>query len=129
MLLNKVLGRKSSTIGTLGITGLTMFLLIFVPLDHWSATALGVAGMSASSMTFNVIYVYTSELYPTEIRNMAFGLGTAGAKVGAIVAPFVATLSPHWIPSIIFATLPVIAACICFVLPETKGKKLQDHLD
>lgn len=129
MWLNKYAGRKTSTIGILATIGLTMFLLIFVPSDHWSAIVLGVAGMSASTMIFNVAYVYTSELYPTEIRNMAFGICTAGGKIGATIAPFVATLSPFWVPSLIFAALPILAACICFILPETKGQKFLDHLD
>lgn len=63
------------------------------------------------------------------MRNMGFSISAAGSKLGATVAPFVATLKPQWIASIIFATLPIIAAVICVLLPETKGKKLSDTIE
>jgi hypothetical protein len=38
---------------------------------------------------FITAYVYTPELYPTSIRALGCGLGSAWLKVGAIIAPVV----------------------------------------
>ncbi|XP_061710720.1 organic cation transporter protein-like [Cydia pomonella] len=127
--LNKVFGRKATMISNFGIIGLTMLLLIFTPKDHWSALTLGIIGLWAVNITCNVLYVWVAELFPTPLRNMAYGMGSSGAKVGAMVAPFIANLGPHWMPSLIFSTISFLGVITCYILPETKGKKLEDDLD
>ncbi|XP_063360801.1 solute carrier family 22 member 13-like [Cydia amplana] len=126
--LNKVYGRKVTMISNLGITGVTMLLLIFTQKDHWAALTLGIIGLWAVNITFNVSYVWVSELFPTPLRNMAYGMGSSGAKVGAMMAPFIANLGPHWMPSLIFSTISFLCVGACYVLPETKGKNLQDDI-
>ncbi|XP_063360690.1 organic cation transporter protein-like [Cydia amplana] len=126
--LNKVYGRKATIISNLSITGLTMFLLIFASPDHWAALTLGIVGLWAVTITFNILYVYVSELFPTPLRNMGYGVSSSGAKIGAMVAPFIANLSPHWIPSLIFSVLSFLGAGVCCALPETKGRALEDEL-
>lgn len=37
---------------------------------------------------FQAVYVYTPEVYPTNVRAGALGLHTAGARVGALLTPF-----------------------------------------
>ncbi len=39
---------------------------------------------------FQAVYVYTPEVYPTNIRGSAMGLCTAAARIGALITPFVA---------------------------------------
>ncbi|XP_075972072.1 solute carrier family 22 member 13-like isoform X2 [Anticarsia gemmatalis] len=128
MILNKSFGRKVSIVGTFSIIGITMTILVFVPPGHTGCTILGIIGFAATCTTFGVLCVYVSELFPTPLRTMAFGLSSAGAKIGAMVAPFIATINPHWIPSVVFAVLPFVASIFCVLLPETKGKKLPDMI-
>ena len=40
--------------------------------------------------TFIVLYIYTPELYPTQIRSFAFGLYNALSRLGGLVSPFIA---------------------------------------
>ncbi|KAJ8733083.1 hypothetical protein PYW08_001381 [Mythimna loreyi] len=128
MMLNKTFGRKASIVGTFFVIGVTMIILMFVPPGHTGCTILGIIGFAATCTTFGVLCVYVSELFPTPLRTMAYGLSSAGAKIGAMVAPFIATIDPHWIPSLIFAVLPFIASVFCVLLPETKGRQLQDTM-
>ena len=44
---------------------------------------LGVSG------SFAVIWIYGAELFPTEIRGNALGLGSMVGRIGGICAPFV----------------------------------------
>ena len=39
---------------------------------------------------FQVVYVYTPEVYPTSVRAFALGFHTAAARVGAIITPYMA---------------------------------------
>uniref|UniRef100_A0A2A4J566 Major facilitator superfamily (MFS) profile domain-containing protein n=1 Tax=Heliothis virescens TaxID=7102 RepID=A0A2A4J566_HELVI len=128
MMLNKTFGRRASTVATLTLIGITMAILMFVPPGHTGCTILGIIGFAATCTTFGVLCVYVSELFPTPLRTMAYGLSSGGAKIGAMVAPFIATINPHWIPSMIFAVLPFIASLFGVLLPETKGRQLQDML-
>lgn len=129
ILFNKIFGRKPSIIGSLLVTCCSMFALMFLDHDSWLGITTGVISFSATCTTFAVLYVYTSELFPTPLRNMAYGFSSMGSKVGAMVAPFIAVLSPHWVPSLIFVIVPFIASMFCFMLPETKGKTLRDSVD
>lgn len=125
-LINKYLGRKIASIGILGIGGIVMILLIFAEDYFWPATILGFVGFSAVTSIFTVTYIYASELFPTPLRNMAFGITSTGAKFGAMVAPFIANLKPQWLPSVVFAGLLFVGALSCLPLPETKGRNLKD---
>nr|XP_034829888.1 organic cation transporter protein-like isoform X1 [Maniola hyperantus] len=127
--LTKLLSRKTALCGFLLTTGVVMTGLIFTPAGHWSTTCLGVIGFTASSATYAVTYMYQAELFPTPLRNMSFGIVSAAGKVGSMAAPFIAKLSPIWVPSLIFSVLSVVAVGFCLLLPETKGKNLKDTID
>lgn len=127
-LFNKHVGRKFSTIFTLLCTGLTMVILIFVPKYHWASTTLGVIGVLFISATFTTLFIYTSELFPTTVRSIGMGLCATGSKAGAMIAPFVASMTSSWLPSVIFASTALICVGICLILPETRGQKLKDTI-
>ncbi|XP_014370597.2 solute carrier family 22 member 3 [Papilio machaon] len=125
-IINKYLGRRIASVGILGLGGIVMILLLFTEEYYWPATILGIIGFSAVSSIFTITYIYASELFPTPLRNMAFGLTSTGAKFGAMVAPFIANLKPQWVPSVVFACMLFVGALSCLPLPETKGRNLKD---
>ena len=51
-------------------------------------TALAIIGKAGATTAFTGIYIYTAELFPTEIRNMALGACSLAARVGAIIAVY-----------------------------------------
>lgn len=80
---------------------------------------------------FMTAYVYTPELYPTSIRAMGCGLGSAWLKVAAIVAPAAtgALLEADQLQWIFyaFALFPFIAAIVIHTFGiETKGRVLEE---
>lgn len=65
-------------------------------------------------------------MFPTVVRNAAIGISSMMARFGAMIAPFMAGLRPYgqWCAPVGFGIMPMIAACLCFLLPETKNCEL-----
>lgn len=68
-------------------------LLIAVPgqsdLPRVSLASIGILGMG---IAFPTAYLYSGELFPTVVRNVGVGSGSMSARVGSMIAPFVASL-------------------------------------
>ena len=43
-------------------------------------------------MTFAIAYLYTAELFPTSVRNVAVGAASTFARVGSMSAPYIVDL-------------------------------------
>ncbi|KFM67684.1 Organic cation transporter protein, partial [Stegodyphus mimosarum] len=97
----------------------------------WLTTAFAMIGKFCISGSFGVLYLYTSELFPTVVRNVAIGTCSMWARVGSILAPFVKELGKAThvsVPNIIYAILAVSSGLLALLLPETKGQKMPDSL-
>lgn len=83
------------------------------------------------SISFATVYLYAGELFPTVVRNSGVGLSSTMARIGSMVAPFVATLAHKtaWLPPLAFGVIPLVGSCLCVLLPDTRGKKLPDTLE
>jgi len=80
---------------------------------------------------FNILYIFTSEMYPTVIRNSAVGFCSMIARLGSGVSSYIAILSDVTlaiVPMIIFATLSLFAGALVLLLPETRDQPLPDTL-
>ncbi|XP_059147188.1 solute carrier family 22 member 3-like [Physella acuta] len=131
----KIFGRKKPLLATLIIAAVTCIAAGFMN-DYLSGysyliAALAVAGRCAASCQFAIIFVYTSEIYPTVMRNIGMGACCFWARVGGIVAPQI----NHWTKAlwnvdaiIIFGVCSFIAALTLFPLPETHNQNLPDTI-
>ncbi|KAI5075434.1 hypothetical protein GOP47_0009510 [Adiantum capillus-veneris] len=96
--------------------------------DVWEAAG---AGMFTSPFsTYNLVFIYTAELFPTEVRNVAIGLASQAAQVGAVSAPLVAAAAKihEWIPFVVFSGMTIIASCLACYLPETLEKRMHETM-
>lgn len=71
-------------------------------------------------------YVFSSELFPTTVRNVGVGSSSMMGRVGAIIAAYVADIKVIWLPSMIFGLITGLVAIMNFFLPETRGIRLPD---
>ena len=78
-----------------------------------------------------MLYTYTPEQYPTNIRAFGSGWASAVGRIGGIVAPMVVTnmmVLPNGFSSVftMFTVVLFAVAAVVFVLgEETKGKTLE----
>ncbi|CAN1171196.1 Organic cation/carnitine transporter 4 [Linum perenne] len=131
-LLDRV-GRKPLAMGTQLFTG--FFCLIGGGIVASSAggawavvkTACGVLGVFGTAGTYNLMYIYAAELFPTVVRNAGLGCSVQAAQVGAIVAPLVVVM-PTWLPFTVLAGCSLAGGLVTCLLPETWNQPLYDTI-
>lgn len=128
--LMKVIGRRTIVIVFNFICAFCLLFLVIIPEGTGSVVCASV-GVVSSFIVFVVVYLYCSELFPTVVRNAALGVTSMMARVGSMVAPFVIEMQyvATWLPPLAFAILPLIAGCVTFLLPETKGRELTTTIE
>ncbi|XP_046670845.1 organic cation transporter protein-like isoform X1 [Homalodisca vitripennis] len=128
-------GRKATLIGGHILASISCFLIIFFPevpgksdLPRVALASLGILGICTS---FTTVYLYSGELFPTVVRNVGIGSGSMSARVGSMIAPFVASLSSgsDILTPLVFSLVPLTAAILGLLLPETKGCQLPQTIE
>ncbi|XP_037793750.1 organic cation transporter protein-like isoform X2 [Penaeus monodon] len=122
------MGRKLSSILCFLATAGALLALGVTSLG-WLGMVFTMAGKMSITAAYQIIYLYASEVFPTEVRQRGMGTATMAAKVGSVAAPFlVETLSSigPWLPLVIFGGVSLIAAGVTLRLPETRGAALKD---
>ncbi|XP_037605526.1 solute carrier family 22 member 5-like [Sebastes umbrosus] len=123
--------RRLSTSFTLLLGGVSLYFIQLVPLTlPEMSVALAMLGKSSFATSFALMYVYTSELYPTMLRNTAAGTCSTFSRLGTCLAPFLLQLSVYfkYLPYIILGTLAVVSAFTTLMLPESFGRPLPETL-
>lgn len=125
------LGRKPLTIGTHWFSGI--FCLagsLMKGYGTWKIIRMicGVLGIFGMAGTYNLLFIYTVELFPTTVRNAALGCTTQAAQLGAILSPLIVVLGGG-IPFAVFGAFGISGGLLGFYLPETLNKPLYDTMD
>uniref|UniRef100_A0A914H8M6 Major facilitator superfamily (MFS) profile domain-containing protein n=1 Tax=Globodera rostochiensis TaxID=31243 RepID=A0A914H8M6_GLORO len=126
-------GRKRSQIFTLVAAAIFILLAMASMSANRSMLSLGLMLLAKIFIQggFNILYIFTSELYPTVIRNSAVGFCSMIARFGSGVSSYIAILSDvtlSIVPMIIFATFSLFAGTLVMLLPETRDQPLPDTL-
>ncbi|XP_030075015.1 solute carrier family 22 member 6-A [Microcaecilia unicolor] len=132
VLVMSYIGRRVTQTGFLTLAGLAILANIFVPYElQVLRTVMAVLGKGCLAASFNCVYLYTGELYPTVIRQTGMGLCSTMARLGGIVAPVVQMTSDYFqsLPLIIYGSAPVISGIAGWFLPETLNKHLPETLE
>eukprot|EP00057_Strongylocentrotus_purpuratus_P035012 XP_797406.1 PREDICTED: organic cation transporter protein-like [Strongylocentrotus purpuratus] len=123
-------GRRLSLFFCLMLGGVACLSTAFIPTGV-ALTTVAMIGKFGISGAFAIIFLYTVELYPTNIRGIAMGSCSMFSRVATISAPLVLILAKYWdpLPIVIYGSLSVIASLSALALPETRGKKLPETLE
>ncbi|XP_040827396.1 solute carrier family 22 member 4 isoform X5 [Ochotona curzoniae] len=131
-LLLRTLPRRYIIAGVLFLGGGVLLLIQLVPADY-SFVSIGLAMLGKFGITsaFSMLYVFTAELYPTLVRNMAVGVTSMASRVGSIIAPYFVYLGAYnrLLPYIIMGSLTVFIGIVTLFFPESFGVTLPETLD
>jgi len=64
-------------------------MLAFVAGFKLTTTTLAILGKSLACVAWAVVYVYASELFPTEVRNIAIGTAKTCSRFSSMAAAYV----------------------------------------
>ncbi|ROT63995.1 Organic cation transporter protein [Penaeus vannamei] len=124
--------RRTLSIFFFVVSGAALLALPFMPSGHaWAAVSLAMVGKMSITFTFNILFLFASEVFPTEVRTRGMGTSLMMSRIGAMVAPFVTesmgSVYP-WAPSVVFGASSVVAGLATLALPETQGAALPDTI-
>ncbi|XP_048362937.1 solute carrier family 22 member 6-B-like [Sphaerodactylus townsendi] len=125
-------GRRITQALSLILAGFSIVANIFVSQDmQILRTVFAVLGKGCLAASFNCVFLYTGELYPTVIRQTGMGLGNTLARIGGIVAPLVRMTSEYSpsLPLVIYGAAPIISGIVACFLPETLNVPLPDTIE
>jgi MFS family permease len=128
--LMETIGRKKTLF--LGMIGSGIFCIVseLVPGDLMKTIAF-VIGKMLITISFSCLYIFTIEIFPTNLRHRFFSICSVVGRIGSILTPLTPILaqniSPR-LPLIIFSGLSLSSALLLCTLPETLNRKLPDSV-
>ncbi|XP_011610688.1 solute carrier family 22 member 7-like isoform X1 [Takifugu rubripes] len=125
-------GRRPSEMGALLLTGLCLLINLFIAKEKWIfRTVMAVLGKALSEASCANLYLYTTELYPTVVRQNGLGYSSFVAWVGVSMSPLVMLLEDVWqlLPHIVYCAVAVGSGLLILLLPETLNTRLPELIE
>ncbi|XP_069991642.1 organic cation transporter protein-like [Penaeus vannamei] len=123
-------GRRGPTVLCCLLCGLALFVLAAVPADYsWLIVTMALLGKMAITVAFQIAILYSSELFPTEVRSRGLGTCFMLSRIGSISSPFITDFLGSlisWAPSVVFGAASLAMGLATMALPETLGMALPD---
>ncbi|XP_030828761.1 organic cation transporter protein isoform X1 [Strongylocentrotus purpuratus] len=123
-------GRRYSFIASFVIAGVASFIVIFVPAGA-AKTSIAMVGKFGIAASWAICGIYVIEILPTPTRSVGVGICSMASRIVAIATPLLLLLYDVWAPGpfVLQTIAALVAAGLCFILPETRGKKLPETLE
>ncbi|XP_041461139.1 organic cation transporter-like protein [Lytechinus variegatus] len=124
------IGRLKSIIACFVIAGVASFIAIFVPTGV-AKTTIGMIGKFGIAGSWAIGGIIVLEVLPTPTRSVGIGICSTASRIIAVATPLLLILYDVWAPGpLVLQTIAaLITAGLCFILPETRGKKLPETLE
>jgi OCT family organic cation transporter-like MFS transporter 4/5 len=133
LVLNKY-GRKYPLVIFMLTTSVAIYLIpVYFNSKPWVSIGFYFVAKYAIGAAQCTCMIFTSELYPTNMRGTGVGLSVALARLGGVWAPQInvlsSTLGSIYVPFVIFSLLALVSGLLCAItLPETLNKQLPTTL-
>ncbi|KAL7637090.1 UNVERIFIED_CONTAM: hypothetical protein RMT77_012848 [Armadillidium vulgare] len=121
-------GRKMPLCALMSVGGIALLIGILLRKGSIALTVLAMIGKMCITGSYAIIYTFTTESFPTVVRNVALGSSSMVARVGGALAPYINLLGTHWppLPFLIFGLSSLASGMLCLILDETKGNPMPD---
>ncbi|XP_028031163.1 solute carrier family 22 member 1-like [Bombyx mandarina] len=130
LILDRV-GRKPTLSGGFFFSAVCNIAFVFIPTNLTILRLIVfLLGKFGISVVFTSLYLYTSELYPTQYRHSLLAFSSMIGRIGSITAPLTPVLMVFWpgIPSLLFAAMGILSGLLVLTQPETLGTKMPNTL-
>ncbi|XP_066253734.1 organic cation transporter protein-like isoform X2 [Euwallacea similis] len=122
-------GRKKTLLFSYWLTGAACLAFIFIPTaSRWGSLTIYLLGKFGATASFTILYVLTSEMFPTNLRHSFMGTCSTFGRIGSMISPQTPLLAQLWesLPLISFSAMSILAGLLTMIFPETLHKKLPD---
>ncbi|GFR84862.1 solute carrier family 22 member 13 [Elysia marginata] len=131
-------GRKLAIVPCMVLGGCCCIATVFPIFSNgadvsWVTTGLSYLGKLLLTNSFNTIWLYSTELLPTEARLSGLGFCNFFGRIGSVISPYIATLPTvvegkigKALPLLVFGVCGLVSGMLCLLLPETGNGKLPD---
>ncbi|XP_037118116.1 solute carrier family 22 member 7-like [Syngnathus acus] len=126
------IGRKRTQVGMLTMLAVSLGINILIPKDMSTLrTMVAVIGQGFASASSCTIVLYSSELFPTVVRQNGMGYNSSVSRMGVALTPLVLLLDDVWkdLPQLVLFSSAVLAAILASQLPETRGRCLPETIE
>eukprot|EP00794_Sanderia_malayensis_P018702 gene18702-20590_t len=131
------IGRKKTVVPAMFLASATCIAVAFIPTDKGSALAIfrivcGMSGKMFVAISFDAIYTWSVEIYPTVVRSQGMGLLQITSRLGAAGAPWVAKYLKVYseiLPFTVMGGITLLSTFTLLYLPETKGVSTAETLE
>ena len=128
----RVVGRKTLMMTCFFTAGCCFLIAILVP-SNFNPISLVLAFLGKVSMQiiFTLCYIWTVELTPTVLRSSAIGFGSMTARFTGLAVPYISNFAVIWdkFPLLIYSLMSFSVLICSFMLPETRGRKLDETIE
>ncbi|XP_053690010.1 organic cation transporter protein-like [Sabethes cyaneus] len=126
LILDRV-GRRITLCTTMLLCGLFCFLSEFIPTGNaWLSLILFLVSKMTITMSFGTLYIYTVEIFPTNLRQSLLSVCSMFGRIGSMIAPQTPLLAKVWtpLPMVIFGTIGITSGLAILQFPETLNTQL-----
>lgn len=124
------IGRKKTQMGSLIVSGIVCIITAIVGQDGWLNLALFLIGKLAITVSFSLIYTYTAEMFPTNLRHSLMATCSMFGRIGSMIAPQTPLLETlvKSLPLYLYGGTGLLSGFLVFFLPETLNTELPDTI-
>ncbi|XP_022216882.2 solute carrier family 22 member 3 [Drosophila obscura] len=115
-------GRRYSLCGLMIFSGICCIGTIFAgSAQPVLQLVLFLAGKLTITASFQVLYFFASEIYPTNLRNSLLSFCSMMGRFGSMLAPQTPLLAKYYAsaPAMLFAGAAILSGCLTLFFPET----------
>jgi len=121
------LGRKYGSTFFLGTIGVACSCVLLTGIDSPYVMLFAMIGKFGAAGSFDVVYIYATEMFPTEIRNLSMGFASMFARFGVLVAQPIIGIGGV-LPMACFGVVCLATAFVSLWLPETLDKPMWETI-